>query len=482
MQFNSYLFIFLFMPLFVVAYFSASRINMLLGKMVIVFSSILFYGYARYEMLIYLAISLLINYFFVLLIRAKGYKCTKIVFIPIVVNIGLLLYFKYYSFLIDNINYFCDGNFSTKNLILPLGISFYTFQQIAYAVSVVRGDVRDTNVIDYLCYILFFPKLLMGPLMEPDVFLEQLNDPRRKKLKSLNIASGIKVFSLGLLKKVLIADVFAKAVSCIYIDIQAATAMECVLLALFYTFEIYFDFSGYSDMAIGIASIINIDLPINFDSPYKAISIRDFWKKWHISLTKFLTKYVYIPLGGARNGTVKTYLNVIIVFLISGFWHGANWTFILWGLLHGVFCVIERAFGKNSTKKYKFFGWVGTFIIVSILWLLFSSPSIRDWFYMIRKIVSFEDLSISTEVINCFLTPETLLIDNLIHIAGISFDLRLCNMIVFVFIAFIICVIPDNNYRKKNTLNIGSWVLSLLCFVWGVLCLGVESTFIYSGF
>ena len=293
----------------------------------------MFYAWGRKEMVMYLLGSLLVNYFFANIIN-KGkilYKASLAV--PVLVNVVVLMYFKYLNFGIHNLNRIFESNIETRNIIVPIGISFFTFQQIAYLVAVRRHEI-DVNIIDYASYILFFPKLLMGPLMEPADFINQLNDPTRKKIQLGNIAIGLKLLSVGLVKKAIFADTYSQAVSWGKNHLDGLTGADCFLIMIFYAFEIYFDFSGYSDMATGIAQMLNFELPINFDSPYKALSIKDFWKRWHISLTKFFTKYIYIPLGGSQKGKLFTYLNVMIVFFVSGMWHGARWTFILWGILH----------------------------------------------------------------------------------------------------------------------------------------------------
>lgn len=294
MQFNSYEFILYFLPITVLFYFLANKVKPVFGKLVIILASVVFYSMGRVNMLLYLGISMLINYTSAKVIKKYKIESRFILALPIIVNAGLLLYFKYLNFAITNINTLLGKEIGLKEIILPLGISFYTFQQIAYIVATERGELGDNNLIDYLTYILYFPKLVMGPIIDPVDFITQINQDSRKRVDITNITIGVKIFSLGLIKKALLADTFSKAVSWAYSNLDAATAMDCMLLILFYTFEIYFDFCGYSDMAVGVSSMFNIDLPMNFDSPYKAISIRDFWKRWHISLTKFLTKYVYI--------------------------------------------------------------------------------------------------------------------------------------------------------------------------------------------
>ncbi len=482
MQFNSYEFILFFLPITVLIYYLANKINIVFGKLVIIFASILFYSYGRANMLIYLGISMLINYGSALAIKKYRIKTRMILALPIIVNIGLLLYFKYLNFAITNINTLFGQEFELQEIILPLGISFYTFQQIAYVVAGERGELKNNNIIDYLAYILYFPKLVMGPIIEPVDFISQINQAERKKVNITNIAIGIHIFSLGLIKKVLLADTFSKAVSWVYGNLDSATAMDCMLLVLFYTFEIYFDFSGYSDMAVGVSSMLNIDLPMNFDSPYKAISIRDFWKRWHMSLTKFLTKYIYIPLGGSRKGAVLTYVNTLIVFLISGLWHGANWTFILWGLLHGLLSCFDRIFDKIEEKVFLPVRWLCTFGVVNVLWLLFSAESVQQWKTILRRILFMQNTMVSDGLIGSFDLSESQFIYNIFGLNYLPAHVRGFNMLIFILAACFICFVPENNYRRKDKLNAGSLLLASLAFIWGILCLGSESVFVYFGF
>ena len=371
MLLNSHIFILLFFPFLVLAYFLCNKLDILAGKIILVIGSLIFYAYADWHMLFFLLPSVLCNYLFTYLIsHAKWRKIFLAV--PVIVNVGLLLFFKYTNFVITNFNLLWKTEYELLQLLVPLGISFITFQQIAYLVTVYRGELERADVMDYLVYILYFPKLLMGPLAEPVDFIAQLNNPDTKKVNSDHMAQGLKMFSFGLFKKAILADTFAGAFAWGLENIDALTSMDCVLVMLAYTFEIYFDFSGYSDMAIGISRMLNITLPMNFDSPYKAVSIRDFWKRWHISLTKFFTKYLYIPLGGSRKGKIFTYVNTMIVFIVSGIWHGAGWAFILWGGGHGILSVFDRVFENVENKIIRPVRWFNTFLLVNILWLLFG--------------------------------------------------------------------------------------------------------------
>ena len=368
------------------------------------------------------------------------------------------------------------------DIILPIGISFYTFQQIAYIVNVYNGEISQINLLDYVTYILYFPKVMMGPLMEPVDFLGQINNEADKKPSLENIVIGIKLFSFGLLKKVLLADTFSKGVLWVQGNPEIATSMDLILCMLFYTFEIYFDFSGYSDMATGVSIMLNIRLPINFDSPYKALSIRDFWKRWHISLTSFLTKYIYIPLGGSRKGKWRTCINVMLVFLISGIWHGANWTFILWGILHGLFSVLERLCEKFLETVFEPVRWFVTFISVNVLWLLFCAPSVKEWLLMLKGIVRLQDLSISEGLINEFIVPEGKVLLDLLHLNTLNQNIRGFYMVAFLIATFTICLIPNNNYKTQKCISIPNLALAVIAFIWGLLCIGTNTNFIYMGF
>lgn len=485
MQFNSYEFIFIFLPLTVIFYYLANKAAPLAGKLVMIASGLIFYSYGRTNVLIYLAMSILINYCFAMVIRRLGpedKQIHQILALAVIVNVVPLLYFKYLGFVITNSNTFADLKNSRPEIMLPLGISFYTFQQIAYIVAVEKGSLENISLIDYLAYILYFPKILMGPITDPADYISQLNQAQRKKADLNNIATGVKLFSLGLIKKMMLADTFAAAVSWTYENIDAASSMDCLLLMLFYTFEIYFDFSGYSDMAVGISSMLNIDLPINFDSPYKAVSIRDFWKRWHISLTRFLTKYVYIPLGGSRKGRAFTYLNIMIVFFVSGLWHGDNWTFILWGLLHGLCVCFDKRFENRESRVPKLLRWLCTFSIVNVLWLLFSAQSVGQWKGILARVLQMKSTTLSEGMIAVFDQPELRLIRRLFRLNHIAERVPAINMFIFIIAACVICFIPENNYRKKDVLNPASLAAASAAFVLGVLCLSAESVFVYFGF
>lgn len=479
MPFNSFLFILLFLPVTILVYHSSNKINKTIGKIVLLAASLIFYAYSDWSTLVITGISLVLNYIFAMLAKKNTKWRKSFLAVPIIINVGLLFYFKYLNFTITNINWIFCKDIPLKEIILPVGISFFTFQQIAYVVSAYKGEINNDGILDYLVYILYFPKLLMGPLMEPVDFIEQLNDSSKKSVDWGNIACGIKIFSLGLFKKAMIADVFATAVSWGYSNFDVTTSMDWILIMLFYTFEIYFDFSGYSDMAVGASLMLNITLPINFDSPYKAVSIRDFWKRWHISLTKFFTKYIYIPLGGSKKGIVFTCVNTMIVFFVSGIWHGANWTFILWGLLHGTFSVIDRLFDKYQKKVCDPARWICTFVLVNVLWLLFRSDTIEQWWSIFTKIICFQDLNASDGLIETFKLQESLFISNVLGLKWSIENIRGFWMLIYIALSFAICMLFENNYKKLKTNSCIMLIISVIAFVWGFICLSGESVFVY---
>lgn len=345
-----------------------------------------------------------------------------------------------------------------------------------------HNKVKEYTVIDYMLYVVYFPKILMGPIVKPSDIIPQFNQKAKKTIDTENLVKGISMFGIGLFKKVIFADTFAKAVAWGFSNIQVATSMDLILVMLAYTFQIYFDFSGYSDMAIGVSYMLNIELPINFDSPYKAYSIRDFWKRWHISLTKFLTEYLYIPLGGNRKGKLRTYLNTIIVFLVSGLWHGANWTFLLWGLLHGMFSIFDRITEKFRKNIHPAMQWMATFFVVNILWLLFRANSVSEWLLMLKRIGSMQSTAISEGLLQSFVLPETNSLISLTHMQALNAGVRGFSMIVFYIFSLVLCLCFENAYKRKYTQSVWAAMCLAVMMVFCLTCLSSESVFVYFNF
>ncbi len=338
MLFNSFEFIFAFLPVIFIVYFLLTKLRLILAsKIWLVAGSIFFYSWWNIAYLPLLLISLFFNFVVGSALGKENLRMNKkaLLVAGIIINAAFLGYYKYSDFFITNINSAFNSNIELLNLALPLAISFFTFEQIIYLVDSYRGETKDYSLLDYSLFVTFFPKLIAGPIVYHNEIIPQFTSTMKKVINWKNISTGIFIFSIGLFKKVVIADSFAVWASQGFDQIETLTFFEGWITSLSYTFQLYFDFSGYCDMAIGIALLFNIHLLVNFNSPYKATDIQDFWRRWHITLGRFLTQYLYIPLGGNRKGKVRTYINIMIIFLVSGFWHGAGWTFIFWGFLHG---------------------------------------------------------------------------------------------------------------------------------------------------
>lgn len=463
------------MPLITIGYYYICKIGIRAYKLFLICASLFFYIKLQscgFESITPLLIDTVCMY---ILMRYMKNKHKIVLFVGVTLNITLLMYYKYCNFFVDNFNFFINA----KQIFIPIGISFFVFNQIMYLKSVHDNDLQ-LNLIDYLLYMFYFPKMLMGPLMEPVEFISQINVDKRFDWK--NIAEGIKIFSLGLFKKIIFADSFSKAVAWGFNNFDTATSMDLFLVMFFYTLEIYFDFSGYSDMAYGISHMLQIDLTRNFNSPYKSFSLTEFWKKWHMSLTNFFTKYIYIPMGGNRKGRLRTYINIISVFLISGLWHGSNWTFVIWGGCHGIILVLERIFNKQISKVFLPIRWCTTMIIVSLLWLLFRSDFCILWIDALKRMVSLTDLSLSDGLIRVFETNQTRFFRDVFHLNYFANIIRGFNLFMFSFVGMFVCIIPDNNYNRIGRINFCNMFISASALILSLLCLGTESVFIYEGF
>lgn len=388
MLFNSAEFLFVFLPLILAAYYllehnGKSR----LAIWWLVIASLFFYAWWEWRFLPLLLASMLINYSLGRLIGAlHNSKAKQMVLITgITGNVLLLGYYKYYGLFIDGINSIALTNLTSPDIILPLAISFFTFQQITYLVDTYRQGTAQREIESYVLFVTFFPHLIAGPLVHHREMLPQFNRRDAQHWDWSNIAAGLTLLTLGLGKKVLIADPLAGIASPLFHAAESGkmlTLWEGWAAALAYTSQIYFDFSGYSDMAIGVARLFGIRLPVNFASPYRASSITEFWKRWHMTLSRFLRDYLYIALGGNRRGAVRRHINLMITMLLGGLWHGANWTFVAWGFLHGAFLVINHTWrncrlrmgwGEGGTIA-KLAGWGLTFAAVVSAWVLFRAP------------------------------------------------------------------------------------------------------------
>jgi D-alanyl-lipoteichoic acid acyltransferase DltB (MBOAT superfamily) len=387
MLFNSYIFIILFLPIVLTIFYLLGQINYpKIALSWLVAASLFFYAWWNPEYLILIVGSILFNYALGRIITAEKHRALHKtgLLLGVTVNLALLGYYKYCGFFIENINTLFELGFNDLNIILPLAISFFTFQQIAYLVDSYRGIKTETSFLNYCLFVTFFPQLIAGPIVHHQEMMPQF---KRKSIFRCNVnhlSVGITIFTIGLFKKVVLADHIAEFSTPGFEIADAGgkltffVAWSCVLA---YAMQLYFDFSGYSDMAIGLARLFGILLPINFFSPYKATSIIDFWRRWHITLSRFLRDYLYIPLGGNRRGRINKNINLLITMLLGGLWHGAAWNFIIWGGLHGLYLMINnfwRSLHKSSCKSHyflQFCAWLLTFFAVLIAWVPFRAKT-----------------------------------------------------------------------------------------------------------
>ena len=413
MLFNSYIFVLAFFPVVLIGWFGLNHFKQYqAAKIFLIIASLVFYGYYNWWYLLIIVLSVILNYSFSSIMLSEQEGCRKIrklIFgLSLTVNIGSLFFFKYFDFFIGNVNAIFKTDFPFLHIALPLGISFFTFQQLSYVIDSYKGDenIKKYNFFDYALFVTYFPQLIAGPIVTHDEMVPQFADLSKKKFNSDNFAKGLYAFAFGLGKKVIIADSFGLLVDTAFADVSNLGTINAILAMLAYTFQIYFDFSGYCDMATGIGKMMNIDITMNFNSPYKAVGIVDFWKRWHITLTRFFTRYIYIPLGGNRKGTVRTYVNILIVFFVSGVWHGANWTFIVWGILHGVANAITRAvdrktgwFSQKENKVLRVFLWALTFAFVNLTWVIFRADSLRQAVEFFRQLINFNGIKPDVELL-----------------------------------------------------------------------------------
>ena len=386
MLFHSYIFIFLFLPAVLGGYALMARHGTRATLTFLVAASLLFYGWWNPPFVILIALSVCVNYTMGRNIHES--RSRPLLIAGIVFNLGLIAYYKYAGFFAATFLALSgDRPFQLESVFIPLGISFYTFQQIAYLVDSYRHKVVRHDFVGYALFVTFFPQLIAGPIVHQSEILPQFTH-RKIGLRQRDLAIGLTIFALGLFKKVVIAESMADYASPVFnaaAQGEVITFLEAWAGSLAYTFQLYFDFSGYSDMAIGIARMFSIRLPLNFNSPYKATSIIDFWRRWHMTLSRFLRDYLYFPLGGSRKGSFRRYANLIIVMLLGGLWHGAGWTFVFWGGLHGFFLVINHGWLKISSILPRYLilpvpvavtlSWSVTFLSVVIAWVFFRAST-----------------------------------------------------------------------------------------------------------
>ncbi|HEV7690050.1 MAG TPA: MBOAT family protein [Hyphomonadaceae bacterium] len=390
MLFHTYLFIFGFLPATLIAFFVAAKINRKLPVFVLIAASLVFYAYWMPAVTLLLVGSIVFNYLAGLYLQSDRPKAQRriAVIVAVAIDLALLGFFKYANFFLGTVEALGGFEKLTINVILPIGISFYTFTQIAYLVDSYKGEVKEKSFSSYVLFVTFFPHLIAGPVLHHKEMMPQFADPNTYRFNWLKITLGALLFAIGLWKKVVFADTMAPWANEAFGAVAKGASPEGWTAwggALAYTFQIYFDFSGYSDMAVGIALMFGVKLPINFDSPYRSTSIVEFWRRWHMTLSRFLRDYLYIPLGGNRNGDFDRYRNLFLTMLLGGLWHGASWLFVVWGALHGLYLIVAHLSGQAGLKLSKLFGktaapfvgWGLTMLAVIVAWVFFRAPTIE---------------------------------------------------------------------------------------------------------
>lgn len=388
MLFNSYLFIGLFLPITLIGFFLIAKASHIMAALWLGLASLFFYGWWDPRYVGLLLLSIVFNFAVGRAIsrqreRSASRQAKFVLIAGIGCNLLLLFYYKYTDFFISSLNHALHTQFPLLELVLPLGISFFTFTQIAFLVDTYRGEAKEYDPVHYLFFVTNFPHLIAGPILHHKEIMPQFENPSCYRINWEDIAVGLTIFSIGLAKKVLIADEISQYVGPVFDGTSNPHLFLAWGAALAYTLQLYFDFSGYSDMAIGLARMFGIKFPLNFDSPYKAQNIIEFWRRWHMTLSRFLRDYLYIPLGGNRLGPVRRHINLLATMVLGGLWHGAGWTFVAWGALHGMYLIINHAWQtvrssahSASTHRPRFWAWALTFLAVVVSWVFFRAKNL----------------------------------------------------------------------------------------------------------
>lgn len=470
MVFSSYTFILFFLPIAIAGYYIIGKFCIKLQSVFLVLASLFFYGYFNPPYIAIILGSILFNY----IIAKNMSKNDKLggynLLLGIIFNILLLGYYKYYDFFIKNINSICGKSYELLHILLPLGISFFTFQQLSFLISVYKKEETIDSFVDYTLFVTFFPQLVAGPIVLYSEMIPQFRDKARRCFNSKNFAIGVSIFIGGLFKKAVIADSLS-----LFVDNGFAMDNIGFLASWFtsisYTLQIYFDFSGYSEMAIGLAKMFNIDLPKNFSLPYQSSSINVFWRRWHMTLGRALSTYVYFPLGGNRNGHYRTYCNLFITFFISGIWHGAAWTFIIWGCLHGLFMILERYVEFEKANLPLLIKRIYTFVVVNLLWVLFRADSFESAIRVYTGMVDLRNISFN-------------------QIGGLSkgLDIGFPNFVLVLYVClfllislvFVLSLEKDLDFDVVPSFN--KLFTTLFMLMVSLICISRESIFIYFNF
>ena len=490
MLFNSYEFVLIFLPLCVVGYYAIINRykNNKQGLVLLLLFSLVYIGYTNILYLLILIPNMAVCY-----ALCRYMNCGKVpqgkrkglLILGIVIEILVLSIFKYYDFFVGSINSRFSLDMPTVNLILPLGISFYTFQQIAYMVDCYRDNNICHTPLEYALFVTYFPQFIQGPIVLQSECIPQIRRTELIKPDYEMISKGLYRFTLGLGKKVLLADTLGLIVDSGYANMDDVNAVTAVVIIVAYTLQIYFDFSGYSDMAIGVSQMLGITLPENFNSPYRATSIDEFWDRWHMTLTRFLTRYVYIPFGGSRKGHIRTYINILIVFLISGLWHGAEWSFVIWGLMHGLAMLLNRFMKEHGININKLLGSITTFIFVNIAWVFFRAGDTSEAIMLIQKLFAGGWVGISPDIYESFSKIVEISVIQRVSIALGMETYEGAFAIIAIVIMLLIALIPRKNTKTLSDVmipNKNNMLVTAILFVWCLCSFSGVTNYIYWNF
>jgi len=484
MLFNSYEFIFAFLPITFFLYFYLNHKRLTeASKGLLVFSSLFFYSWWNIAYLPIILTSMLFNYVLGNALskessdKKERFSKKSILTVGVIANIALLGYFKYADFFIENFNLAFNNNAELLNLALPLAISFFTFQQISYLVDSYRKETKEYDFLNYALFVTFFPQLIAGPIVHHKEMMPQFAKVKNKVINYHNIAMGLFIFSMGLFKKVVIADTFATWATAGFDVAETLNLFQAWATSLSYTFQLYFDFSGYTDMAIGLALLFNIKLPINFNSPYKAKNIQDFWRRWHMTLSRFLRDYIYIPLGGNRKGNIRTYSNLMGTFIIGGIWHGAGWTFVFWGFLHGLALVTHKAWSSLGFNLWGWVAWFITFNFINISWVFFRAKEWDDAIKVLSAMFSLDNIVLPKVLENklAFLSD-----------VGVDFGFSgyTLETIIWLICGFVMILLFKSSAEQleRFSLNYKTALLTGFTLLVGLISLNKVSEFLYFNF
>ncbi len=398
MLFNSLEYIFLFFPATLFIYFLLNKRKLTTAATAwLVFASLFFYSWWNIKYLALIVGSVIFNFGVGTALKPgpAGRSSKGVLIFGVAANILLLGYYKYTDFFISNLNELSGFHVDLQKIILPLGISFFTFTQIAFLVDTYKGSAKEYDFLKYALFVTFFPHLLAGPIIHHKEMMPQFGNMRNRVFSYRNMSHALFLFFIGLFKKIVLADSIAPIANLGFDSPAHLSVLDAWVTSLSYTFQIYFDFSAYTDMALAASLMFNIRLPINFNSPYKSLDITDFWRRWHMTLSRFLRDYVYIPLGGNRKGDLHTYGNLMTTFLIGGLWHGAGWTFVFWGFLHGAATVLHRFWSKTGLRMPRLLAWFLTFNFVNITWVFFRARTWNDALRVLKAMFGGESLGLS---------------------------------------------------------------------------------------